>query len=323
MALQDSDLLLEEGGAKDPSIGLVCGTMFGSVHSIASFDWSSLEDGVKYVNPMLFPNTVINSPAGQAAIKHNLQGVNSTIAAGMTSGLYAIHYASEFIRLGRNKTLLAGGVEELCQESYLGLLKNGFLSPRSLLQPFGPQRDGTVQGEGTALWVLETEEGARQRGVKPLLEICGFGSAHDAHSVSAYQVRGQGAARAIESAIQAAGISIGDIGLIVANASGSRAADRMEANALGKVFGDHLEKIPVCAPKAAFGEALGASGALQAMVAAAALKRGEVPPTAGFSGTDTDLLLSDGAQELSGAYVLINSFGCDGNNTALIVKSCS
>ncbi len=89
-----------ESGDGDPNLGLVCGTMFGSVHSITSFDWSGLTDGPAYVNPMEFPNTVINSPAGQAAIKHKLRGVNSTISAGLVSGLYAIHYASEFLRFG-------------------------------------------------------------------------------------------------------------------------------------------------------------------------------------------------------------------------------
>ena len=74
---------------------------------------------------------------------------------------------------------------------------------------------------------------------------------------------------------------------------------------------------------AAFGEALGASGALQALVAAAALGRGEVPPTAGFSGAEDDLLLSADVQELTGEYALVNSFGCDGNNTALVVKACA
>ena len=112
----------EEG---DPGMGLVCGTIFGSVHSIASFDWSGLEDGVKYVNPMSFPNTVINSPAGQAAIRHKLRGINSTISSGLASSLIALQYAADALRFGRASMLLAGGVEEVAQESYLGFKKNG------------------------------------------------------------------------------------------------------------------------------------------------------------------------------------------------------
>src|SRR5207245_10097832 len=100
-------------------------------------------DGPNYVNPMEFPNTVINSPAGQAAIKHKLRGVNSTISAGLVSGLYAIHYASEFLRFGRATALLAGGVEELSDEAFVSVGQGGVLSPAGRARPFAPDRGGT------------------------------------------------------------------------------------------------------------------------------------------------------------------------------------
>ena len=320
MALTATGLQQQEGGEGDPNLGLVCGTMFGSVHSITSFDWSGQVDGPSYVNPMEFPNTVINSPAGQAAIKFKLRGVNSTISAGLVSGLYAIHYASEFLRFGRATALLAGGVEELCEESFLSFGKAGVLSGSGSLRPFGQGRDGTVLGEGSALWMLETAESAEARGAKALLEICGFGAAHDAHDIQSYQVRGGGAASAIGQALDAAGIGPDAIGCVVAGASGSRAGDEMESHALHHVFGDRLEKIPVCAPKAAFGEALGASGALCALTAGMALARRTVPPTAGFQSTESGLRLSAVPQSFESEYALVNCFGCDGNNTALVLK---
>lgn len=192
MALESSGLSQQRSAEGDADLGLVCGTMFGSVHSIASFDWSGLLDGPNLVNPMEFPNTVINSPAGQAAIKHRLRGVNSTISAGLVSGLYAIHYAMEFLRFGRAQALLAGGVEELCEESYLSCKKSGITSPQDRIRPFAPDRDGTVLGEGSALLVLETEEAAIRRAAKPFLEVCGFGSSHDAHSIDTFNVRAPG-----------------------------------------------------------------------------------------------------------------------------------
>jgi len=114
MALTGAELSREGREIADPELGLVCGTVFGSVHSITSFDWSGLEEGPAYVSPMEFPNTVINAPAGQSAIKHRLRGVNSTVCAGLASGLHAIAYAADFLRFGRARALLAGGVEELC-----------------------------------------------------------------------------------------------------------------------------------------------------------------------------------------------------------------
>lgn len=320
MALNAAGLEQSADVEGDPGLGLICGTMFGSLHSIISFDWSGLNDGPNLVNPMEFPNTVINSPAGQAAIKHKLRGVNSTICAGLASGLYAMHYAAEFLRFGRATALLAGGVEELCEESYLGFRKVGVTSPSGRMRPFSPDRDGAVLGDGSALWMLETEDAARARGATPLLEVGGFGSAHDGHSIRAYQVRGKAAASSIRQALAASGIAPGQIGCIVAGADGSRAGDEMEARALREVFGEALDGIPVCAPKAAFGEALGVSGALCALAAGMALRRQSAPPTAGFTGSEFGLRLAAAPQPFEGRHVLVNAFGCDGNNAALVLN---
>lgn len=323
MALDASRLLEPDAAEADPGLGLVCGTLFGSVHSIVSFDWSGLVDGPKYVNPMEFPNTVINSPAGQAAIKHRLRGINSTISAGLASGLYALHYAAEFLRLGRARTLLAGGVEELCQESYLAFRKLNLTSPSGRLRPFAPDRDGTVPGEGSALLALETEEAALQRGVEPLCQVCGFGAGHDAYSTQAYQVRGEGAARAIRQSLENSGIEPHQVALIVASANGSPAGDEMELRALRRVFGEHLERISVCAPKASLGEALGASGAFLAVTAGLALSRQMAPPTVGLDGGEQGLRLSPRPQPVDGDFALVSCLSCDGNNSALVIKRWS
>ncbi|MBI2820932.1 MAG: beta-ketoacyl-[acyl-carrier-protein] synthase family protein [Acidobacteria bacterium] len=321
MALSSSGLAGLTAEEDTDSRGLVCGTMFGGVHSIVAFDWSGLTEGPKYVNPMDFPNTVINSPAGQAAIRFKLRGINSTISSGLASGLYAIHYAAEFLRLGRASALLAGGVEELCQESLLGFIKNGLISPRGRIFPFSADGgDGTIPGEGSALWVLETEERARARGVKPLAEVCGFGAAHDARSINAYHPEADGATAAVLGALQASGIPPEAIGLIVASANGSRGGDAMELRALSRVFGSRLEQIPVCAPKAAFGEALGASGALLALTGGMALQRRLAPPTVAVAGAARGLRLLQHPERLEAEYALVNCFGCDGNNASLVLR---
>lgn len=320
MALENARLAETAEADPELNLGLACGTMFGSVRSITAFDWSGVTDGTKYVNPMDFPNTVINSPAGQAAIRFKLRGVNSTLCAGLASGVYAMHYASEFLRLGRADALLAGGVEEFCEESYLGFQKNGLASPRGKASPFAPDRDGTVVGEGSALWVLETEAGAAKRGATPSLEICGFGAAQDAYSITAFQPRAHGAISAINEALRSSGIGPEAIAVIIASASGSRAGDAMEARALANVFGGRLAEIPISAPKASFGEAMGAAGAMLAIAGALALQRQTAPPTAGFVGAEWGLRMSAEPQPVQGEYALINCFGCDGNNASLVLK---
>jgi len=320
IALSTTGLLQDASGDGDAELGLVCGTMFGGVHSIATFDWSGITEGPALVSPMEFPNTVINAPAGQAAIKHKLRGVNSTICAGLASGLYAIQYAAEFLRFGRARYLMAGGMEEVCDEAALGFRKLGIASPTGVARPFGTERDGTAAGEGSALWMLETEETARARGVTPWFEICGFGTAQDAREIMGYQAHGEGATAAIAQALEETGITPDDIGCIISGANGSRTGDAMEARALRNVFGARLETIPVSAPKAATGEAMGASGAFCAVAAGLALQRQEAPPTAGFTCTDAGLRLASRPQPFQGEYALIDAFSCDGNNAALVIR---
>lgn len=320
MLLDSTNLLQDPATQGDPMLGLVCGTLFGGVHSIATFDMSGLTEGPSMVSPMEFPNTVINAPAGQAAIKHKLRGVNSTICAGLASGLAAISYAAEFLRFGRARYLMAGGMEEVCDEASLGFRKLGLQSASGSVHPFADDRDGTAAGEGAALWMLETEETAAARGATPLLEICGFGSAHDAFDSTRFNPNADGATAAIQQALDESGISPDRIACIVASASGSPEGDAMEAKALQAVFGSQLERIPVSAPKAATGEVMGGSGAFCAIAAGFALLRQQAPPTAGFTASSSGLRLSAAPQPFSGDYALINAFSCDGNNASLVIR---
>ena len=319
MALAETNLLQDPAGDGDPDLGMFSGTMFGGIHSITAFDWVGQTDGPSLVSPMEFPNTVINAPAGQAAIKHKLRAVNSTVCCGLASGLYAIDNAAWFLRFGRAKYLLAGGMEEVCEESALGFRTMGLASPTGNVQPFGTARNGTAPGEGSAMWMLETEETARGRGMTPLFEVLGFGGAHDALGLT-YNRRAEGATAAMEQALEMSALAADAIACIIASANGSPVGDEMEARALRNVFGDRISGIPVCAPKASLGETMGSSGAMAAVIAGLALDKQELPPTAGFSGTDTGLLLSALPQAFAGEYALINAFSCDGNNAALVIR---
>jgi 3-oxoacyl-[acyl-carrier-protein] synthase II len=319
LALKSSNtVIVTEVG--DPDVGLVCGTMFGSLHSITSFDLSGLTDGPNYVNPMEFPNTVINSAAGHTAIRFGLRGVTATICAGLASGLHAIAYAENSLRMGRARMLLAGGYDELCEESFVGFRKTGVSSPTNALRPFAPDRNGTVPGEACALCTLETGSNARRRSVTATSSIAGFGASHDAYRIDRFQLGADGAILALRQALQNAQIKPEDVACIIASASGSRIADEMEARALRSVFGSHLERIPACAPKAALGECMGAAGALGVALASFALTRQVLPPTMGFVCTEFGLRLSQQPQPLEGECALITAFSCDGNNACMVLR---
>ena len=169
LALDDSGWSADMRNREE--VGLVLGTMFCSVHTISEFDRRALEAGPAYASPLDFSNTVINAAAGQTAIVHNLRGVNTTISTGVTSGLEALCYATDLIRSGRARALLAGGADELCFESFYGFDRAGLLC-RSATRagdfpiPFDSRRNGSALGEGAALLMLEDAVTTARAGMK-------------------------------------------------------------------------------------------------------------------------------------------------------------
>ena len=156
LAINDSRLDITEDNTH--SMGVSIGTTFGSLHSISQFDRSGLIDGPRYVNPSHFPNTVINSPASQVSIRFKIKGFNTTISTGFCASLDAVSYASDFIKLNRADVVLAGGVEELCEETFLGFHQlcclSGTEGAEPVYCPFSARRHGIILSEGAGLLVL-------------------------------------------------------------------------------------------------------------------------------------------------------------------------
>ena len=168
LALEDAHLpVTSENEAR---VGLVLGTSFGSLKSISDFTRESIIHGRPlFVNPMLFPNTVINCAAGQVAIWHTLKGINATVCGGQLSSLLALQYAGRAVRLGYADALLAGGVEEFCEQ-----LAWSARDARDVLDCDGDA--ATHLGEGCALIVIEDAAAAAARGAVVLAEIVDWSS---------------------------------------------------------------------------------------------------------------------------------------------------
>jgi 3-oxoacyl-[acyl-carrier-protein] synthase II len=326
LALDHSGWSLEM--RRQHEVGLVLGTMFCSVHTIAEFDRRGLTLGPNYVSPMDFANTVINAAAGQAAIWHDLRGVNSTIAGGITSGLQALAYATELIRSGQATALLAGGAEELCFESFYGLDRAGVLcgarqaDTEEFPIPFDARRNGFTLGEGAALLMLEDADLATARGAHVIAEITGHGSAYDLARGTASQPAVAAIARAMRLALQDAQIDPRAIACLSASANGSILADRHEARAIAAVFQERVHDLPVTAVKSMLGETLGASGALQAVALLAAMRDDVLPGIRHLEQVEEDFPLHRAVpcnQRVRLRNGLINSVGLDGNCCALVV----
>lgn len=307
-------------------LGLTLGTTFCSVRTIAEFDRRGLQLGPSHASPLDFANSVINAAAGQAAIWHDLRGVNSTISAGEASGLQAMAYASDLIRGGRASALLAGGVEELCFESFLGYFRAGRLCGSrgpggdEYPIPFDARRNGFALAEGAAMLVLEEAGAAAERGAPAIAEVLGYGSAF---SVSRQEDEAAGAvARAVRLALDDAGLEPEDVDAVSASASGSVEVDRWEALGLAAALGSRAATVPVTALKAMLGEALGASGALQAVAMLGTFGDGVLPGIRGLQRLEEDFPLAAVAAENRRVEVgraLLTAVGADGHCWALVL----
>ena len=323
-------LALEEAGwdPEDGAIetGLVLGTMFGSVATISGFDRRALAAGPNYAKPMDFANSVINAAAGQTAIRFGLKGANATISGGVTSGAQAIAFAVDQIADGRAERLLAGGAEELCEESLLVFSRARLLAgsanghgPRPV--PFAAGRNGFALGEGAALLALESRQSALDRGAAILAEITGAGAGFDPGRGREEAARVESIARAWRRALAAAGVEPSQISCLSASANGDPARDRSEALAVSEVFG--AVGPPVAAVKSMVGEALGASAAIQAVALVESLATGELPGVGGLEAPDPELPPLDAAPSARSLPLhrgLLSAVGLEGKAAALVIE---
>jgi 3-oxoacyl-[acyl-carrier-protein] synthase II len=330
--------------AEQVEVGLVVGTTFCSVRTIAEFDRRAIRLGPTHASPLDFANSVINAAAGQAAIWHGLRGVNSTLAGGEASGLLAIAQAAEMIRAGRADAVLAGGAEELCFESFFGYHRAGRLcgsrrgaagaatggegagGPAAVAErpvPFDARRNGFSLAEGAALLVLEEAGTAAGRGATVHAEVLGWGAAFAAQEGEAGMAAA--VARAVRLALADAGAAPAAIGFLSASASGSIEVDRAEALGVAAALNGRAAALPVTAIKAMLGEGLGVSAAWQAIDAVETLGDGMLPGIAGLETLELGLPLP-GAEAatrqlplLARRLALVTAVGADGHCAALVV----
>ena len=325
LAINDSGLQITEENTDD--IGVSLGTTLGSVWSISEFDKEALREGPRSVNPAHFPNTVMNSPASQISIWFNIKGFNTTISSGFASSLDAIGYAMNFLELGRVKAVLAGGVEELCIQTYLGFYKIGHLAgsrpgKQEINCPYDKRRNGIALGEGTSILVLEELEHAKKRNAKIYGEVLGYGSIFDPKSRNIYNPKGDGAADAMIEAINDAGLEPKNIDYISSTANSTLDCDVMETRAIKKVFGKKAYKIPISSIKSIIGECFSAAGVLNVAGSVFTLQEDIIPPTINYDIQDKrcDLeYVTNKKKSKKVNKILVNSDTPTGVNSSVVV----
>jgi len=319
LALDDAGLRISDDNSD--AVGISIGATFGSLHSIFQFDRVRLSEGPRYVNPSHFPNTVINSPASQVSIRFGIKGFNTTISNGFCAGLDSLMYAADFLRMKRADAVLAGGVEELCEEMLHGFSLLGCLTgtdgSEPVCCPFDARRNGVTLSEGASLLVLEDMSAARRRGTEILAVVLGYGSSFDLTGGG-----GDGLRRAVTAAMADAGCALDEIDYISSCANSSRDLDRMETKVIKRVFQEESTKIPVSSIKSMIGESFSASGSFSLASAVGVIRDGIIPPTVNYQVNDPECDLDyvvNKSRKKNIQKVLVTASDPYGQNSAVIL----
>ncbi len=248
-----------------------------------------------------------------------------TVSTACAAGLEAIGEAMSVIRLGEADVAIAGGCDALISPLPFACLdKAGLCSrrnddPEHASRPFDKDCDSGVISEGTGVIVLESLEHALARGTRTYCEILGFGRRGDPE----LQDPGSGMGDAIEIALANAGRRPEDIGFICAHGPGHPVIDRVETEAIKRVFGHSAYRIPVTSIKGVMGNPVSAAGPLQLIATACVMESGEIPPTANLDNPAPGCDLDYVAREPRLARIecaLINVHGLGGGNDCIVVE---
>ncbi len=313
-------------------LGTVIGSGIGGVWTLLD-QWDTLrEKGPRRVYPLAVPMLMPNGPSAAVSLELGARAGVHTLVSACSSGAESMGYAIDMIRNGRADVVVAGGTEAAVHAlpiagfAAMQALSTRNDEPEKASRPYDTDRDGFVLGEGAAVIVLESEEYARARGAKIYAELASVGLSADAHHITAPEPQGSGAARAMVSAVEGAGLSLGDIIHINVHATSTPVGDVAEYNAIKRAFGDQTEDIAVTATKSMTGHLLGAAGALEAVLTILAIHHRTVPATINLDNQDPEIPLNVVTGEhltlpKGDVAALNNSFGFGGHNVALAITS--
>ncbi|MDM8266433.1 beta-ketoacyl-ACP synthase II [Limosilactobacillus pontis] len=319
---------INEENTKPTDLGVIYGSGIGGLTTIQEQIIKMHDKGPKRVSPMFVPMAIANMAAGNIAIRANAQNICTSIVTACATGTNSIGEAYRQIKEGRAQAMIAGGAEASVNEIGIsGFAALNALStttdPLKASKPFDRDRNGFVLGEGGGALVLESLEHAQARGANIIGEVVGYGATGDAYHITAPDPEGKGAARAMQQAIDEAGIKPAEVAYINAHGTATHANDSGEALAINKVFGKDSDVL-VSSTKGMTGHLLGAAGAIEAVITVAALQQGKLPMNGGCENQDEEcqINLVDKENQVApdAQYALSNSFGFGGHNAVLAFR---
>jgi 3-oxoacyl-[acyl-carrier-protein] synthase II len=302
--------------------GVSIGTTSGEPEWIEWFNDKELagerdQIGSEFLNR--YPCHVI---AANVASELGFRGINLVIPTACAAGNYALAHALDTIRIGDADLMLAGGSDAFSRITYTGFARLGAIAP-DRCQPFDRERRGMIPGEGAAVLVLEPLTRALARGARIYAELAGYGLSCDASHMTAPQ--GDGAVRAMQTAMTDADLTPDGISYISAHGTGTSANDRVETIAVKQAFGDAAPRVPISSIKSMLGHTMGAASAIEAAACALAVSDDRVPPTMNLEHADPECDLDyvpGAARAIPVEAAMNNAYAFGGNNASVIFRKC-
>ena len=323
------DAGLDTPQADGERIGLNIGSGIGGLNMIESTHTEYVASGVRKISPFFIPSTIINMISGHLSILYGFKGPNLAMVTACTTGTHAIGESARLIEYGDADVMVAGGTESAVTPLAIGGFGNMKAltgrndDPAGASRPWDADRDGFVLAEGAGVVVLEEYEHAKARGAKIYAELAGYGMSADANHMTAPCDDGDGAMRCMNAALKNAALNADQVDYINAHGTSTPLGDKAETIAIKRALGAHAVKVAVSSTKSMTGHLLGASGGVEAVFSALAVKRQIAPPTINLmqpgEGCDLDYVPNT-AREMNINVALSNSFGFGGTNATLVFK---
>jgi 3-oxoacyl-[acyl-carrier-protein] synthase II len=333
MATRASELALIDAGLHDDPLlksghlGIAYGSSAGTPKAICDFGKMIDERSTKGINATTYIKMMGHTAPVNLGVFLGVTGRIITTSSACTSGSQGIGYASETIRAGHQRAMIAGGAEELCVTEaavfdtlFATSVRND--AADTTPRPFDAERDGLVLGEGAGSLILEEWEHARARGARIYAEVVGFGTNSDGCHVTQPNAKTMQIAMAL--ALADAGLAPSAIGYVNAHGTGTQQGDVAESQATWNLFGP---RVPISSLKSYMGHTLGACGALEAWMSIEMMRADWFAPTINLTRVDPlcaelDYIVGAG-RALKCEYVMSNNFAFGGINTSLIFKRCA
>ena len=324
-SIRDAGLDMEQEDAY--RVGCSIGSGTGSLQAIEREYDRLKEKGPGRVSPMFVPLMISNMAAGNVGIAYGLKGKSLNVVTACATGTHSIGEAFRSIQYGEADVMVAGGTESAITP--IGIAGFSALTALSFSEdpercsiPFDRERNGFVMGEGAAVVVLEELEHARGRGARIYAELAGYGCSSDAYHITSPAEDGAGAARAMQNAMEDAGVDKTELTYINAHGTSTHHNDLFETRAIKLAFGEHAAKLKVNSTKSMVGHLLGAAGALEFVTCVKEMEEGFIHRTVGLRESEEELDLNYCRQSYQEEipYALSNSLGFGGHNASLLLK---